>query len=202
MSSQSPQFSTFSRAKRLTVRAARLQALAVGAQCHHALCFSRSVVPVRWIRRPEVFANCACRRNCKDATTGEIAVQVVQVMRTIGHKMARLLSSCTPSLRTIQRRRVLRSFVHLVFQLARKRVYEDYGCGAYKCKKIVEVTVHTVTHIVESALTEAVHFIKKMRTLGVHATTRVNGSPGIGKRTSVAVLLSRGSLSRPGSCTC
>ena len=68
-------------------------------------------------------------------------MQVVQVMRTIGHKMARLLSPCTPSLPTIQRWRVLRSLVHLVFQLARKREYEVDGCGAYKCKRILEVTV-------------------------------------------------------------
>ena len=40
---------------------------------------------------------------------GQIAVQLVQFMRTIGHKMARLLSTCTPSLSTIQRRHVLRN---------------------------------------------------------------------------------------------
>ena len=62
-------------------------------------------------------------------------------MRTIGYKMARLLSSCTPSLPTIQRRQVLLSLVHLVFQLASKREYEVDGCGAYKCKRILEITL-------------------------------------------------------------
>ena len=72
---------------------------------------------------------------------GQIAVQLVEFMRTIGHKMARLLSSCTPSLPTIQRRRVLLSLVRLVFQLAEKREYNVDGCGAYTCKRILEVTV-------------------------------------------------------------
>ena len=72
---------------------------------------------------------------------GQIAVQLVPFMRTIGYKMARLLSSCTPSLPTMERRRVLVSIVHLIFQLARKREYAVDGCGAYKCKRIVEVTV-------------------------------------------------------------
>ena len=72
---------------------------------------------------------------------GQIAVQLVEFMRTIGHKMARLLSSCTPSLPTIQRRRVLLSLVRLVFQLAEKREYKVVGCGAYKCKRILEVTL-------------------------------------------------------------
>ena len=72
---------------------------------------------------------------------GQIAVQLVEFMRTIGHKMARLLSSCTPSLPTIQRRRVLLSLVRLVFQLAEKREYKVDGCGAYTCKRILEVTV-------------------------------------------------------------
>ena len=72
---------------------------------------------------------------------GNIAVQLVQFMRTIGNKMAHLLSSCTPSLPTIQRQHVLLSLVHLVFQLANKREYEVDGCGAYKCKRILEITV-------------------------------------------------------------
>ena len=72
---------------------------------------------------------------------GNIAVQLVQFMRTIGNKMAHLLSSCTPSLPTIQRRQVLLSLVHLVFQLASKREYEVDGCGAYKCKRILEITL-------------------------------------------------------------
>ena len=72
---------------------------------------------------------------------GHIAVQLVDFMRTIGHKMARLLSLCRPSLPTIQRRQVLLSLVHLVFQLASKREYEVDGCGAYKCKRILEITV-------------------------------------------------------------
>eukprot|EP00959_Pyramimonas_sp_CCMP1952_P179381 3750034-Pyramimonas_sp.AAC.1 len=55
--------------------------------------------------------------------------------------MAHLLSSCTPSLPTIQRRQVLLSLVQLVFQLASKREYEVDGCGAYKCKRILEITV-------------------------------------------------------------
>ncbi len=62
-------------------------------------------------------------------------------MRAIGHKMARLLSSCTPSLPTIQRRQVLLSLARLVFQLADRREYEVDGCGAYKCKRFLEVTV-------------------------------------------------------------
>ena len=55
--------------------------------------------------------------------------------------MARLLASCTPSLPTIQRRQVLLSLVCLVFQLAEKREYNVDGCGAYKCKRILEVTM-------------------------------------------------------------
>ena len=72
---------------------------------------------------------------------GNIAVQLVQFMRTIGNKMAYLLSSCTPSLPTIQRRQVLLSLAHLVFQLASKREYEVDGCGTYKCKRILEITL-------------------------------------------------------------
>ena len=72
---------------------------------------------------------------------GEIAVQLVRFMRTIGYKMARLLSSCTPSLPTVQRRQVLVGLVHLVFKLAHKREYHVDGCGPYNCKRIVEITV-------------------------------------------------------------
>ena len=72
---------------------------------------------------------------------GQIAVQLVEFMRTIGDKLARVLSSCTPSLPTIQRRQVLFSLAHLVLQLASKREYEVDGCGAYKCKRILEITV-------------------------------------------------------------
>ena len=71
----------------------------------------------------------------------QIAVQLLEFMRTIGHKMARLLSSCTPSLPTIQRRQVLLSLACLVFQVAEKRELKVDGCGAYKCKRILEVTV-------------------------------------------------------------
>ena len=62
-------------------------------------------------------------------------------MRTIDYKMARLLSSCTPSLPTIQRWQVLLSLARLVFQVADKRELKVDGCGAYTCKRILEVTV-------------------------------------------------------------
>ena len=64
---------------------------------------------------------------------GNIATQLVEFMRIVGNKMAHLLSSCTPSLQTAQRRQVLLSLVQLIFQLASKREFEVDGCGAYKC---------------------------------------------------------------------
>ncbi len=72
---------------------------------------------------------------------GNLAVQLVQFMRVAGNKMARLLSSCTASLQTVRRRQVLLSLAKLVFQLANKRGFEVDGCGAYKCKRILEITL-------------------------------------------------------------
>ena len=72
---------------------------------------------------------------------GNIAMQLVQFMRAVGNKMARLLASCTLSLQTVPRRQVLLSLVQLNYQLASKREYAVDGCGAYKCKKIVEITL-------------------------------------------------------------
>ena len=71
---------------------------------------------------------------------GNIAVQLVPFMRAVGNKMARLLSSCTPSLQTVPRRQVLLSLVELLFQLASKREHDVDGCGAYKCKRMLDIT--------------------------------------------------------------
>ena len=71
---------------------------------------------------------------------GNIAVQLVPFMRAVGNEMARLLSSCTPSLQTVPRRQVLLSLVELLFQLASKREHDVDGCGAYKCKRMLEIT--------------------------------------------------------------
>ena len=48
---------------------------------------------------------------------GNIAVHLVQFMRAIGSKMAHVLSSCTPSLQTNQRRQVLLSLPKVLPQL-------------------------------------------------------------------------------------
>ena len=72
---------------------------------------------------------------------GNIAAQLVEFMRVVGNKMAQLLSSCTPSLQTAQRRQVLLSLAQVVFQMASKREFKVDGCGAYKCKRILEITM-------------------------------------------------------------
>ena len=72
---------------------------------------------------------------------GNIAVHLVQFMSVVGNRMARLLSSCTPSLHTAQRRQVLLSLVELVVQLTSKHEFQVDGCGAYKCKRILEMII-------------------------------------------------------------
>ena len=72
---------------------------------------------------------------------GKIAVQLPEFMRTIGNKMACLLSSCTHSIPTTRRRQVLLSLVHVVYQLANKGDYVVDGCGPYKCKRILDITM-------------------------------------------------------------
>ena len=64
-----------------------------------------------------------------------------EFMRTIGNKMAHRLSSCTHSMQTTQRRQVLLSLVQLVYKLANKDDYVVDGCGPYKCKRILDMTI-------------------------------------------------------------
>ena len=49
---------------------------------------------------------------------GQIAVQLVEFMHSIGYKVTSRLSSCTPSLPRMHRRQVLLSLADLVYQLA------------------------------------------------------------------------------------
>ena len=62
-------------------------------------------------------------------------------MKIAGSKIARMLSTCTGSLATIQRRMILCKVVALVFNLASKKEYKAEGCGPYKCKRIVDIVL-------------------------------------------------------------
>ena len=70
---------------------------------------------------------------------GEIAVHLVAFMRTVGNKIALLLSSCTTELPCMERRKRLLRSVILIFKLVVKKEYKVDGCGVYKCKRLVDV---------------------------------------------------------------
>ena len=70
---------------------------------------------------------------------GQIAVELPHYMKIAGSKIARMLSTCTGSLPTIQRRMILCKVVALVLNLASKKEYNAEGCGPYKCKRIVDI---------------------------------------------------------------
>ena len=70
---------------------------------------------------------------------GQIAVQLPRFMSSVGFKIASKLATCNSSCSRGQRRQVLRDVVDLVFRLARKKEYKVDGCGAYKCKRLVEM---------------------------------------------------------------
>ena len=60
-------------------------------------------------------------------------------MRTVGNKIALLLSSCTTDLPCMERRKRLLRSVILIFKLVVKKEYKVDGCGVYKCKRLVDV---------------------------------------------------------------
>ena len=71
----------------------------------------------------------------------QIVVQLPHYMKIAGDKIAKLLSTCTGSLPTLQRRQTLCKVMGIVFDLASNRSYAVEGCGPYKCKRLAEVVI-------------------------------------------------------------
>ena len=69
---------------------------------------------------------------------GEIAAQLPRFMKIAGHNIAQQLSACSSSVSALERRKILCSVVTLISSMATKKKWSVDGCGAYKCKRIVE----------------------------------------------------------------
>ena len=69
---------------------------------------------------------------------GGIAEQLPRFMIRAGNDIARQLSECSSSVSSCQRRRILCSVVIAISNMAANRECSVNGCGAYKCKRIVE----------------------------------------------------------------
>ena len=90
---------------------------------------------------------------------GEIATQLPRFMKIAGNNIAQQISACSASASASQRQKILCNVATLFSGMATKKKCSVDGCGAYKCKRILEAIllaglspIIAVPHILHSDL--------------------------------------------------